>query len=99
MTEKLRLGSIVVSKAGHDRGNLLMVAGIESGGEVLLLVDGKRRPAEKPKRKKLRHVILTKGHCQRAAELLEHSEAIENALVKRELKEYGNIHLKETGGC
>ena len=39
------------------------------------------------------------GAAKKAAELLEHSKAIENALVKRELKEYGNIHLKETGGC
>ena len=65
MSEKLRLGSIVVSKAGHDRGDLLMVAGIESGGEVLLLVDGKRRPVQKPKRKKFRHVFLTDGCCQK----------------------------------
>ncbi len=99
MAEELKLGSIVKSKAGHDRGSLLVVIGIEAGGEMLILADGKRRNVQKPKRKKLRHVIPTDGYSQRVGEILLSSGRLENSLVKKELKEYVNLHLKETGGC
>jgi ribosomal protein L14E/L6E/L27E len=44
------IGHVVRSAAGHDRGDLFMIVGIE--GDYLLLADGKTRRTEKPKRKK-----------------------------------------------
>lgn len=52
------LGRVVVAKAGRDKGKQLVVIGSE-GEEYLLLADGKRRKAAKPKRKKLKHVCFT----------------------------------------
>ena len=46
-------GRIVQALAGRDRGNFLFVV----DGQ-LLLADGKRRKAARPKAKKLRHVCL-----------------------------------------
>ncbi len=49
------LGRVVTATAGRDKGKRLVITGIE-GDEYVLLADGKRRKAQKPKRKKLRHV-------------------------------------------
>ena len=48
------VASVVESLNGRDKGNLLMVLKVE--GEYLLLVDGKRRKVDHPKRKKAKHV-------------------------------------------
>lgn len=49
-------GSIVLSKAGRDKGTLLMVLAVEDN--FVILADGRGRKIEQPKRKKLRHVEL-----------------------------------------
>ncbi len=48
------IGQIVYSKSGRDKGEALIVVGLE--GEYLFLADGKRRRLEKPKKKKQIHV-------------------------------------------
>ena len=49
-------GRIVESTAGHDKGGLFFVIGMEAG--ILLLADGKRRKLTRPKKKKPGHVRL-----------------------------------------
>lgn len=49
-------GWIVRSIAGHDRGTLLCVVGVDQEGKRLFLADGKRRKTQRPKYKKLGHV-------------------------------------------
>ena len=49
---------VVVSLAGHDRGKLLLVVGVEEDGR-LLLCDGKSRRLQKPKCKSPKHVRVT----------------------------------------
>ena len=54
-------GWIVRSEAGHDRGGVLCVVAVGQDGR-LLLADGRRRRAARPKAKKLRHVtVLDRG--------------------------------------
>lgn len=54
---ELRKGSVVKSKAGHDKGSFLVVLAVQ--GQELLLCDGKARPLERPKRKNVRHIAAT----------------------------------------
>ena len=42
------------SLAGHDKGKLYIVSGME--GDRILLTDGRLRPAEKPKKKNRIHI-------------------------------------------
>lgn len=49
------VGQVVLSTAGHDKGELLVVAGIE--GKTVLLCNGKSRPLEKPKKKNIKHIV------------------------------------------
>jgi hypothetical protein len=49
-------GSIVRARAGRDKGGVFCVVGVDREGARLLLADGKRRKAARPKRKKPDHV-------------------------------------------
>ncbi len=49
-------GWIVEAQAGRDKGKLFYVVGVDRDKVRLLLADGKRRKASRPKAKKLGHV-------------------------------------------
>ncbi len=49
-------GWIVEAQAGRDKGKLFYVVGVDRDKARLLLADGKRRKASRPKEKKLGHV-------------------------------------------
>lgn len=54
----MKRGTVVISKAGRDKGKLLVVLSIE--GDYAILCDGKKRPLLNPKKKKLKHIAFTK---------------------------------------
>lgn len=54
---EMKVGQVVISTAGHDKGDLLMIAGFEN--TQVLVCDGKRRRLEKPKCKNPRHLEAT----------------------------------------
>lgn len=45
---------VVMSKAGRDKGRLFYV--LEADGQFASVADGRLRPVERPKRKKLKHI-------------------------------------------
>ncbi|MBO6231728.1 MAG: KOW domain-containing RNA-binding protein [Ruminiclostridium sp.] len=51
-------GTVVISKAGRDKGRALAVVGGEDG--YVLVADGKERPLGRPKRKNPLHLAATK---------------------------------------
>lgn len=51
----LQVGQIVRSKAGHDKGQVLMVSRIVDAKHVMV-VDGRTRTLEKPKKKRVIHL-------------------------------------------
>ncbi len=50
-------GQIVISTAGHDKGELLVIAGFDKNR--VLVCDGKQRRLEKPKAKNPKHLKET----------------------------------------
>ena len=50
----LSAGQIVYAKRGRDAGLPFIVVAVADG--YAMLVDGKRRPVAKPKRKKIKHI-------------------------------------------
>ncbi len=50
-------GTVVRSKAGHDKGSFYAVVKLE--GDTALVADGNKRTAARPKRKKLIHLAYT----------------------------------------
>ncbi|HSN65511.1 MAG TPA: RNA-binding protein [Fusibacter sp.] len=54
-SQELQIGQFVKSKAGRDKGNVLIVFGIVDE-QYVLVVDGDLRKLEKPKKKKVKHL-------------------------------------------
>lgn len=52
-------GSVVIAKAGRDKGKAFAVIEVLGDREVLI-ADGKRRPIERPKRKNVIHLQMTR---------------------------------------
>ena len=79
------LGSIVQSLAGRDKGTLFIVVGIDEN--YVYLVDGDIRKVENPKRKKIKHVELTRHFDGNIAERIIKKNKITNQDIKRVIKE------------
>lgn len=55
--EQLARGTVVRSAAGRDKGGFFVVLSVEGG--YAYLCDGKRRPLDRPKKKKHIHLAAT----------------------------------------
>lgn len=55
MDNKFNIGSVVLSKAGHDKNGLFVVIKV-CDNDYVLIADGKTRKLDKPKRKKIKHL-------------------------------------------
>ncbi|MDR3207440.1 MAG: KOW domain-containing RNA-binding protein [Oscillospiraceae bacterium] len=82
----MKVSDIVLSLRGHDAGNHMVVLAVE--GEFLFLADGKRRRAEKPKRKKQKHVELAAESDSRVALKLRAGEKVTNNELRRALADF-----------
>ena len=85
---EVKVGDIVYSKAGRDRGSYFVVIGVEEG--YVSICDGKRRKTDKPKRKKIKHTALGMGFSEFVAGKLENGEKVTNAAIRKELSRYNN---------
>ena len=54
---ELKIGQVMKSTAGHDKGDLVVIAGFEN--EKVMVCDGKHRRLEKPKCKNPKHLQAT----------------------------------------
>lgn len=70
-------GTVVVSRAGRDKGRALAVVGTDSGR--VLVADGKERPLERPKRKNLRHLSVTNKSVQ--------TDGVSNKALRKALRD------------
>ena len=83
------VSDVVVSTAGRDQGSLYYV--ISTDEMFLMLVNGKDRPLDKPKRKKLRHVQKVLRSETRVAAKLASGDKVLNSELRRDLA----FHAKE----
>jgi len=75
----VKIGQIVYSNAGRDKGKVLVV--ISSNNSGVFVVDGKERPLQRPKLKNPKHLNLT-NYC------LSEEEYRSNKALKVSLKRY-----------
>lgn len=73
-------GQIVISKAGHDKGQFYII--LNSDLKYVYLIDGKQRLIDSPKRK-------NKKHIQKVSKILE--EPFTNEKVYKFIKECNHI--------
>lgn len=60
LTNNINIGQVVKSKTGRDAGGIFLVYKVLDS-EYVEIVDGKRRTLEKPKKKKMKHLIVYKA--------------------------------------
>ena len=82
-------GWIVRAEAGRDREGIFCVVGMDRERQRLLLADGKRRKAARPKPKKLGHVSLLTdsqhGFDHPAIQKLKQGEPVSDRELRRAL--------------
>ena len=78
---ELKVGQVMKSTAGHDKGELMVIAGFEN--EMVLVCDGKHRKLEKPKCKNPKHLEATKM-------LLEPDSMATNKMLRKTLNKIAN---------
>lgn len=88
--------SVIVSKAGRDKGQLFYV--IDTDEQYVYLADGKSRKLEKPKRKKRKHVEQVPRTESRIAEKIRNGEKVLNSELRKELASFGQKQSQNQGG-
>lgn len=94
----MTVGSVVQSLAGHDYGRLAVVITLQP--PFAHIVDGRHRPAAKPKVKRLSHLRLVAqaGKEELAAVLMLPDEGQRNSAIRRLIRHsFENKPLAETG--
>ncbi len=76
-------GTVVISKAGRDKGNFFIV--LKTEDNYAYIADGHLRRVDRPKKKKLRHLQLTNYVSER---ILSSEQEITNSEVRKALAEY-----------
>jgi len=86
MLNEYKLGGIVISKRGRDKGLPFVIVGMD--GAYLYLADGKLRKLEKPKKKKQMHVQITESISEETAGKLA-AGSVQDADLRKVLLRFG----------
>lgn len=84
------LGTVVLSKAGRDKGRYFVVVGI-ADGQYVLLCDGDLRKLQSPKRKKLKHIAVKPVTLPSVKEKLERGAGVFDAEIRHGLEALGYL--------
>ena len=84
MISEIKIGAIVISKSGRDKGKPFVVTQI--GGEYVYLCDGKLRPYSRTKKKKIIHLQRTGSAAEEIASKIEKNENLLDADFRKALK-------------
>ena len=83
----LSIADVVTSLAGRDKGKLFYVIGMDE--TYLLLVNGKDRTIDKPKKKKRKHTRKVLRSETRIAEKIRKGDKVLNSELRRDLAAIG----------
>jgi large subunit ribosomal protein L14e len=80
------IGRVVYSKAGRDKGKILIVVGIIDENFVLV-ADGSLRPIERPKKKRMKHLKFTDITVDYIAEMVKKGDKPTNSELRNTIAE------------
>jgi ribosomal protein L14E/L6E/L27E len=86
------IGSVVISKAGRDKGKYFIIIGVLNS-EYVLMCNGILRTIEKPKQKKLKHLVFTDLIAEEIKEKILTKDEVSNSDLKKYLQ--SNVIFKE----
>lgn len=90
------IGRVVYSKAGRDEGKVFIIIGIVDE-DFVLIADGDIRPAEKPKKKRIKHLKVTDRVAESIADKLAGRRRVQNADLKAAISEIQKIVVSSEG--
>jgi ribosomal protein L14E/L6E/L27E len=88
VSEEIVLGQIVHSKAGRDKDRYFIVIDILNN-DYVLISDGYLRRVEKPKRKKIKHLVVHDMIADDIKSKLEKNIRVNNGDIRNSLKLLG----------
>lgn len=84
-TEDIIIGQVVKSRAGRDKGRILLVLEIFDK-EYVLVVDGDLRKIDNPKKKKVKHLTVYNTVLPDLKYKLDNNIEINNAYIRKLLE-------------
>ena len=80
-------GRLAWSRAGHDKDTLYVI--VKTEGEYVYLSDGRLKPVDHPKKKKIRHIQIVR---QIPEELLGlNIVTIKNEEIRKAIRRFSNV--------
>lgn len=86
-SDEIAIGQVVKSRAGRDKGKIFLVLD-RIDDEHLLIVDGDLRKLDKPKKKKIKHLIVYNTVVDGLKYKIENKIKINNAYIRRLLEPF-----------
>ena len=83
--ENIGIGQIVKSIKGRDKGRFFIVIG-KFDKDHLLIVDGDIRKIDKPKKKKIKHLVKLDIISKEVIDRISNNNKITNAFIRKELE-------------
>ena len=84
----MKVGEVVISISGRDMGEWYIVADVQN--EYVYLIDGKNKPIDKPKKKKIKHIVRANYFAVKIAQKIASKNYLQNAEVRKALKFFKN---------
>lgn len=94
MLKNISIGTLTISKSGRDKGKYLLIIGIVDENYVYI-VDGNLRRVEKPKLKKIKHLIFTNIVNEEMKNFIESGNKISNLQIREFIQRSVDITNKE----
>jgi len=86
LERKNLIGRIVYSKAGRDKDKYFMILDVLNE-EFVYLVDGHLRRLERPKKKKIKHLIFTDKICDEVKDIILKGKRLNDATVRKAMSQ------------
>ncbi|NLJ58759.1 MAG: hypothetical protein GX339_07950 [Tissierellia bacterium] len=96
VTRDLKIGQIVRSKAGRDKGRIFLINKVVDQQHVLVC-DGDLRKISSPKKKKVKHLVIYNTVLTEFAEKLQSNKNLDDAYIRRLLKPFNESVSKGMG--
>ena len=89
MNEDIHIGRVVCSKCGRDSKKYFVVIQIINE-EYVYIADGSLRTIQKPKKKKIKHLIAMSSVSEEIRDAVSSGEKISNSQIKKFLQSVDN---------
>jgi ribosomal protein L14E/L6E/L27E len=92
-TRDLKIGQLVKSKAGRDKGRVFLICRVLDD-QFVLVCDGDLRKLNNPKKKKVKHLMVYNTVLTEFAERLQCNENLDDAYIRKLLEPYASKEME-----